>query len=231
RGKVFLGRFPLAVSLMESLFIGLLCYYQGGLENPFRFYYLLSLICAAIRHTVRVTYVTCAFHCASVILLYSALPPDHRDPFALVLTLLLLGWVTWAASALSLLLKRVGDHLGTLNDALRENQAQLEARIAERTRELQEAQAQLLHQEKMAAFGLLAAGIAHEVGNPLTSISTIVQVLGRHDQDNYTREKLELVADQLRRIQGILRELVNFSRPASTERERLSLAGVLDEAL
>ena len=40
-----------------------------------------------------------------------------------------------------------------------------------------------------------------------------------------------MVADQLRRIQGILRELVNFSRPASTERERLGLAGVLDEAL
>jgi signal transduction histidine kinase len=231
RGKVFLGRLPLVVSLMESLFIGLLCYYQGGLENSFRFYYLLSLICAAIRHSVRVTYLTCALHSASVILLYAALPPDRHDPFALVLTLLLLAWVTWAASALSLLLKHVGDHFGLLNDALRGNQAQLEARIAERTRELQEAQAQLLHQEKMAAFGLLAAGIAHEVGNPLTSISTIVQVLRRHDHDSYTGEKLELVGDQLRRIQGILRELVNFSRPASTERERLRLADVLDEAL
>src|SRR5436309_1265442 len=149
----------------------------------------------------------------------------------LALTLVLLGWVTWASNALALLLKRVGDYLGRLNAALERNKAELEARIAERTRELQETQAQLLHQEKMAAFGLLAAGIAHEVGNPLTSISTIVQVLGRHDQDGYTREKLELVADQLRRIQGILRELVNFSRPASTERERLSLTGVLDEAL
>src|SRR3954464_6558786 len=37
RGRVFLGRWPLAVSSMEALFIGLLCYYQGGLENSFRF--------------------------------------------------------------------------------------------------------------------------------------------------------------------------------------------------
>ncbi len=231
RGRVFLGRVPLAVSLMESLFIGLLCYFHGGLESAFRFYYLLSLICAAIRHSARVTFATCALHSASVILLYVALPPDRRDPVALTLTLVLLMWVTWAASSLALLLKRVGDHLGTLNDALRENQAQLEARIADRTRELQEAQAQLLHQEKMAAFGLLAAGIAHEVGNPLASISTIVQVLGRRDHDDYTREKLALVDDQLRRIQGTLREVINFSRPASTAREKLTVAEVLDEAL
>lgn len=231
RGRVFLGRVPLAVSGMEALFIGLLCYFHGGLDSAFRFYYLLSLICAAIRHSARVTYATCALHSASVVVLYLALPPSGREPLALWLTLVLLVWVTWAASSLALLLKRVGDHLGTLNAALRENQTQLEGRIAERTRELQEAQAQLLHQEKMAAFGLLAAGIAHEVGNPLASISAIVQVLERRDHDGYTREKLTLVADQLRRIQGILRELINFSRPASTAREKMGLGEVIDEAL
>jgi two-component system, NtrC family, sensor kinase len=231
RGRVFLGHLPLAVSGMEALFIGLLCFFHGGLESAFRFYYLLSLICAAIRHSARVTYATFALHSASVIVLYLALPAAARDPFALGLTLVLLAWVTWAASSLALLLKRVGDHLGTLNAALRENQTQLEERIAERTRELQEAQAQLLHQEKMAAFGLLAAGIAHEVGNPLASISAIVQVLERRDHDDYTREKLALVADQLRRIQGILRELINFSRPASTAREKMALGEVVDEAL
>jgi signal transduction histidine kinase len=178
-----------------------------------------------------VTYATFAVHSASVLLLYVALPAAGRDSFALGLTLVLLAWVTWAASSLALLLKRVGDHLGTLNTALRENQAQLEARIAERTRDLQEAQAQLLHQEKMAAFGLLAAGIAHEVGNPLTSISAILQLLGKRGHDDYTHEKLDLVADQLRRIQGILRELINFSRPASTAREKLAVADLLNEAL
>jgi two-component system NtrC family sensor kinase len=90
RGRVFLGRLPLVVSSMEALFIGLLCYYQGGLENPFRYYYVLSLICAAIRHSVRVTALTCALHCLSVAVLYLALPLDRRDPFSLGLTLLLL---------------------------------------------------------------------------------------------------------------------------------------------
>jgi signal transduction histidine kinase len=231
RGRVFLGRYPLSVSFLESLFIGLLCFFHGGLESSFRYYYLLSLICCAIRHSSRVTFATYGLHCASYTLLYLALPEEQRRPLALVLTLVVLGWVTWASDALALLLKHVGEHLARLNAALRVNQVQLEARIVERTSQLQEAQAHVLHQEKMAAFGLLAAGIAHEVGNPLTAISSLVQMLQRRDCDAYTREKLALVSGQLQRIQTTLRELVNYSRPASTERARLSLGEVLEEAL
>jgi signal transduction histidine kinase len=231
RGRVFLGRYPLLISLMEALFIGLLCYYQGGLESAFRYYYLLSLICCAIRYSSRVTYATCALHCVSYTLLYLALPAEQQQVIPLLLTLVVLGWVTWASDAMALLLKRVGDHLGQLNTALQENQALLEARIAERTRELQEAQAHVLHQEKMAAFGLLAAGISHEVGNPLTAISSLVQMLQRQGGDDYTREKLALVNGQLQRIQATLRELINFSRPASTTYTWTALAEILDEAL
>ncbi len=231
KGRVFLGRSPLVISLMEALFIGLLCYYHGGLESAFRYYYLLSLICCAVRHTSAVTFATYALHCASYTVLYLALPPDARRPLALVLTLVLLGWVAWASDALALLLKHMGEHLARLNSALRENQAELEARIALRTRELQESQAHVLHQEKMAALGLLAAGIAHEVGNPLTSISSLVQMLQRRDCDDYAREKLALVNGQLQRIQATLRELTNFGRPASTERRRVRIQDVLDEAL
>src|SRR5262249_3291849 len=125
----------------------------------------------------------------------------------------------------------LSEHLSQLNQALQENQAQLEARIAERSQELQEAQAHVLHQEKMAAFGLLAAGIAQEVGNPLASISSLIQLLQRRHEDSYSQENLVLVGGQLQRIQTTLRELVNFSRPASTERTRVSVAEILEEAL
>ena len=231
RGRVFLGRWPLLTSLMEALFIGLLCFYHGGLDSGFRYFYFLSLICCAIRYPSWVTYSTCAMHCASYGLLHFALPPAQRQPLQLLLTAVVLVWVTWTSDAMAQLLKRVGDHLVHLNAALQENQAQLEARIAERTRELQEAQAHVLHQEKMAAFGLLAAGIAHEVGNPLTSISSLVQMLQRRNRDDYTQEKLTLVSGQLQRIQTTLRELVNFSRPASSQRSRVALADVIGEAL
>ena len=231
RGRIVLRQWPLLISCMEALFIALLCYYHQGLDSAFRYYYILSLICCSLRHTTRVTYVTWALHSLSFVTLYLVLPSGQRDFSLLVLTLVIIGWVTWASSSLAALLKRVGEHLGKLNRELQENRALLEARIAERTRELQEAQAHVLHQEKMAAFGLLAAGIAHEVGNPLTSISSLIQMLQRRDQDVYTKEKLSLVSGQLDRIQATLRELVNFSRPASTARSRVCLADVVQESL
>ena len=64
RGQVFLRGNPMVISFMEALFIGLLCFFHGGLDSSFRYYYLLSLICCAIRHPSYVTYATCALHCA-----------------------------------------------------------------------------------------------------------------------------------------------------------------------
>jgi two-component system, NtrC family, sensor kinase len=118
-----------------------------------------------------------------------------------------------------------------LNDELRRNQELLEERIEYRTRELRESQALLVQQEKQAAFGLLAAGIAHEVGNPLAAISSLVQLMNRRDLDDYMHERLGMVDDQLRRIQRTLRELVDFSRPASKDLASCDLKEVVQSAL
>jgi signal transduction histidine kinase len=83
----------------------------------------------------------------------------------------------------------------------------------------------------MAAFGLLAAGIAHEVGNPLAALSSLLQILQRRRPDSYTAEKLDLAATQLGRIQRTIRELVDFSRPASTTVARVRPEEVIEEAL
>ncbi len=77
----------------------------------------------------------------------------------------------------------------------------------------------------------MAAGIAHEVGNPLAAISSLVQMLKRRQNDSYTGERLAMVDDQLRRIQRTLRELVDFSRPATKDRRLCDIHEVLDAAL
>lgn len=76
---------------------------------------------------------------------------------------------------------------------------------------------QLFQAQKMESIGTLAAGIAHEVGNPLTSISSLVQVVQRTSDDDFTKEKLELIKHQVTRISKIIRDLVDFSRPSTYE--------------
>jgi PAS domain S-box-containing protein len=90
---------------------------------------------------------------------------------------------------------------------------------------------QLVRSQKMESIGTLAAGIAHEVGNPLTSISSIVQVIQRTTSDQFAKEKLELVKDQISRISRIIRDLVDFSRPSNYERQATSVNKILQEAV
>jgi signal transduction histidine kinase len=142
-----------------------------------------------------------------------------------------LGWAAWAIISLTGLLKKSGQRLALLNEELKSNQQHLERRIAARTRDLQESQAMLVQQEKQAAFGLLAAGIAHEVGNPLASISSIVQMLGRKNTDEYVKERLDLVDGQLQRIQRTLRELTTFSRPANQQLSSVDVHAAINDAL
>lgn len=93
----------------------------------------------------------------------------------------------------------------TLFSQLEQANQSLEAKVRERSaemeqayRELKEKDAQILHQEKMASIGLLAAGIAHEINNPIGYINSNLDVLGEYVADiaSYTR-KLESVVQIL----------------------------------
>ncbi|MDA1230585.1 MAG: ATP-binding protein [Planctomycetota bacterium] len=232
KGKVLLKEYRIGVSLMEALFIGLLCHFDQGVSSPFRFYYFLSLLVCAIRHSPRLTFATFGLHSLSYILLglYAA-PQQESDIITVILTLVFLGWAAWAFIALTGLLRSAGQKLVILNEELQSNQQLLERRIAVRTKELQESQAMLVQQEKQAAFGLLAAGIAHEVGNPLASISSIIQMLSRKNTDLYVKERLDLVDGQLTRIQRTLRELTGFSRPTNQQKSTVDVHAAINDSL
>ncbi|NCS89160.1 MAG: PAS domain S-box protein, partial [Ignavibacteria bacterium] len=90
---------------------------------------------------------------------------------------------------------------------------------------------QLVHTQKMESIGTLAAGVAHEVGNPLASISALVQVVQRSTNDEFVKEKLELVKNQVTRISKIIRDLVDFSRPSNYELQMTDINQNIQEAV
>src|SRR4030066_564686 len=97
--------------------------------------------------------------------------------------------------------------------------------------EIKTMEKQLIHTQKMESIGTLAAGIAHEVGNPLASISALVQVAQRSTEDAFIKEKLNLVKSQVIRISKIIRDLVDFSRPSTFELQRVNINACLKEAV
>ena len=132
RGRVFLSEWPIFISFMEALFIGLLCHFDEGLLSAFRFYYFLSLLVCAIRYAPLVTWVTFALHSLSYVTLALTRQITTRDEIsALILMPIFIGWVTWACVSLSGLLKWASDRLRDLNGKLQQNQALLEHRISE----------------------------------------------------------------------------------------------------
>ena len=89
----------------------------------------------------------------------------------------------------------------------------------------------LLKAERLAAAGTFAAGVAHEVNNPLASISSLVQSLLSGETDEQRRITLHTILSQITRISGTLKDLVNFARPATAQRTAVNLNIVVSDTL
>lgn len=78
--------------------------------------------------------------------------------------------------------------------------------------EIKKLEAGILHSEKLAALGRLAAGVAHEIRNPLTSISSFVQILMEKAEDDFTRDSLSTIYYHIQRISEIVGQMSKLSK-------------------
>ncbi|UCC28731.1 MAG: hypothetical protein JSU86_11075 [Phycisphaerales bacterium] len=96
-------------------------------------------------------------------------------------------------------------------------------------RSLDTAHAKIVQGEKMAAVGRLAAGVAHEVANPLASISAVAQVMRRQPSAEDQGIQINIIMEEIGRISRIIRELLTFSRPAAgAAYDRVDIGALLD---
>lgn len=90
---------------------------------------------------------------------------------------------------------------------------------------------QIQQSERLATVGHMAAGVAHEVGNPLTAISSLVQICQRKTDDEFIQDQLKKVRDNIQRIDKIVRDLVDFSRPSSMQKEDVQVNEIIKSAV
>ncbi|MFQ5428644.1 MAG: ATP-binding protein, partial [Thermodesulfobacteriota bacterium] len=126
-----------------------------------------------------------------------------------------------------------------LEDGLRSKIIELEERVSERTKELEEAyeklkrsQQKIVQSTKLISLGEMGAGIAHELNSPLAGILTIVEVLlGRMDKEDRNYALLEKVKDAALRSKHIIQDMLSYARPFKGDFEPLSLNTVLKSTL
>lgn len=130
--------------------------------------------------------------------------------------------------------------VGTAEDVTESNALQreleayrerLEELVDDRTRELEQSRAQLLESERLASIGTLAAGIAHQVNNPISSILACAQyalvVEGSQGERSTWREALRTSAEEAKRCGQIVRSLLQFARREPTEKRVEDLGAVV----
>lgn len=128
-------------------------------------------------------------------------------------------------------LSRMAESVNRLADRLLRDRRRLADNVqslAETNRELTEARNDLVQSEKLASVGRMAAGLAHEIGNPLHSILSYVEVGRRRGEGG---DWMEGIAGEARRIDRIVEALVDFARPRDVSFRPLDVVEVVEDSL
>ena len=108
----------------------------------------------------------------------------------------------------------------------------LEKKVEEKTDELEKTQDYLIQSEKLASLGKLAAGIAHEINNPLTSILINSYLISEMlENDVAFGENIKLIIDETNRCSKIVKGLLEFSRQSPPEKEFANINEVIEKTL
>ena len=114
----------------------------------------------------------------------------------------------------------------------RENySAELERQVRIRSKELEEAQSQLVQAEKMSAVGLLVSGVAHELNNPLAGVVGFSQLLLKEDVAERVRRGLERINKEAERCKKIVQNLQTFARKHKPEKDYIGINGILESCI
>ena len=134
-----------------------------------------------------------------------------------------------------------GDELGDLaaafnnmTKALKLSNEEIQSRtkaLEDANRELKETQAQLIQTEKLSSLGRLAAGVAHELNNPLTGVMTFSHLLLKKAQDEMTKKDLNIIVRETTRCKEIIKGVLDFARETPPKRKLFQVNEVIHRTL
>ena len=210
--------------LMDLASLSLLTAATGGLGTPLLGFFALHMVFSSLLLPRRMAYTGAAAAVVMLILCLwgggGGLLPQTRQQWSAVsgwgIALLLTVWLTN---------RLVGGLRRQRRRLVRQNH-----RIRRMSRQLQRQQAGMIHHEKMATAGRMAAGVAHEIANPLASMDGLLQLLQRRPE-KVTPEALATLREQVSRINRIVRDMTTFAHPGHANWEEAELPSVVEKAM
>jgi two-component system NtrC family sensor kinase len=133
---------------------------------------------------------------------------------------------------LAISFNRMTTSLNKAHNELAEWNRTLEERVAQRTLENQQMQAQLARSEKLSSLGQMAAGIAHEINNPMTGILLYANLIAENKDFPLTlKDDVDIIIRETERCAAIVKQLLDFSRGTKPEHHWSSLNEIIEKAL
>ena len=127
---------------------------------------------------------------------------------------------------------KMSDELAAAHQLLVNSAETLERKVNERTAELKNMQEHLIQTEKLAALGKLAAGVAHEINNPLTGILTNSSLMLEDcAEDDPARADLQTIVDETLRCRKIVKGLLDFARQTPPQKQLINLNQAAENVL
>lgn len=202
--------------------LAVLAVWTGGVESPLLGFFVFHMVFTSLLFRPLHAY---GVVIAAGIMFTGLLWLSDDWPVDTVSRLMLLGW------AITLLVTIfLTNHI---TSALRRNRAQLMAKnehVRGLVRRLKQQQQAMIQHEKMVGLGQMAAGVAHEVANPLASMDSVLQLMQRNEK-HISPENVDALRQQVQRIELTVRQLTDFAHPTEYNWDRIPINDAVDSAL
>lgn len=221
KNRLALGMLAWAQILPDLACLSYLTVWTGGIHSPFSGLFVLHMVFASLLMPKAMAY-TAALAAwallAAGMWAFNSWPEARHVPF-------LLGWGLMLLATVFLANHLTGNLRRHRQRVLQQNQ-----RIRTMSTQLRRQSQAMIQHEKMVAMGQMAAGVAHEIANPLANMDSMLQLLQRKP-DRLPPDAVEKLREQVARINRIVRQLTQFARPPETDWQTMPVGDLVERSL